>query len=298
MSLGVRRAILCCVLASSSGESSSSSAPGGVSIARARLTELCSVLRSTHGGPLWVNKKRIRSLERAAHSRLAERCAVDEEGASDATCRWILSHLRDPHATYMLPERADTLSERYHGRIGLGVHLKHSREFGRRRRRVVVSEVEARSPAARAGLRVGDEVLQIDGRPVGTHHEKMTHEKMNQMNHETTHHETTHKKANDAPDEDPVSSSPPRAHSLLSLRSTPLPSIEGREGERVALLIRRAPTMEVRDPAHPRTPTHPHAPTPILGFAKTSTTTSTNTSTKTSTPPLSLRSNSSRPDSD
>lgn len=252
MSLGVRRAILCCVLASSSGESSSSSAPGGVSIARARLTELCSVLRSTHGGPLWVNKKRIRSLERAAHSRLAERCAVDEEGASDATCRWILSHLRDPHATYMLPERADTLSERYHGRIGLGVHLKHSREFGRRRRRVVVSEVEARSPAARAGLRVGDEVLQIDGRPVVTHHEKIHHEKIN--------HDKAHKKANDAPDEDPVSSSPPRAHSLLSLRSAPLPSIEGREGERVALLIRRAPTMEVRDPAPPRTPTHPPLP--------------------------------------
>ncbi|MBR0649558.1 PDZ domain-containing protein [Roseomonas terrae] len=69
----------------------------------------------------------------------------------------IFSHF-DPFSRYITPEEAQAARERRTGEAGLGLRLAPGRGAG-----TVVVAVAAGSPAAEAGLHVGDRVLSIDG---------------------------------------------------------------------------------------------------------------------------------------
>ena len=133
----------------------------------ARLADLFHSLRTPHGGPSFISRTRLADIEREALRTLDQGSVrMHDEKSFESTCRWVLSQLNDPHATYLPPQRAEELNERYHGRIALGIRLRyiHRREPGSRwgwRRCALVNQVDSRSPAALAGVRVGDELLQV-----------------------------------------------------------------------------------------------------------------------------------------
>ncbi len=154
----------------------------------ARLVELFDVLGSTHGGPSFITPKRLNEVRAEARRRFAQTLDLaGPRGASDRAdadaaeddaylhaARYTVSQLEDPHATYMLPERAAEFDVRYHGRVTLGAHVRYRRVWADAtawwrgwRRSALVTAVEARSPAARAGLAEGDLVLEVNGRPRG-----------------------------------------------------------------------------------------------------------------------------------
>ena len=154
----------------------------------ARLVELFDVLGSTHGGPSFITAKRLNEVRAEARRRFAHTldltgprvgsdradAAAAEDDAYLHAARYAVSQLEDPHATYMLPERATEFDVRYHGRVTLGAHVRYRRVWADAtawwrgwRRSALVTAVEARSPAARAGLAEGDLVLEVNGRPLG-----------------------------------------------------------------------------------------------------------------------------------
>ncbi len=72
----------------------------------------------------------------------------------------MLDHL-DPHSTFLRPDAWAALQERTEGRfLGIGVELDESAT------RAVVLRVVRDSPADRAGVRAGDEIVRIDGEDV------------------------------------------------------------------------------------------------------------------------------------
>jgi carboxyl-terminal processing protease len=71
----------------------------------------------------------------------------------------VFNHL-DPYSRYMTPEEARSASERRVGQSSLGLRIAAQGEA------LVVSAVTIGGQAARAGIRAGDRVLAIEGRPV------------------------------------------------------------------------------------------------------------------------------------
>jgi carboxyl-terminal processing protease len=71
----------------------------------------------------------------------------------------LFNHL-DPYSRYLSPAEAEGARERRVGQSGLGLRITAQAE------RLVLVEVTRNGPAALAGLRVGDVLLSIDGRPV------------------------------------------------------------------------------------------------------------------------------------
>ena len=137
---------------------------------RRRLRDVFRSLRTSHGGPAFVNNNQLADLETEAQSRLDRACALDQsDGAYLRTCDWVMSQLRDPYAAHLPPARTDAVYERYHGRVGLGLRLgwRLRRDSALRWRRcATVLSVDACSPAERAGVRVGDEVVEVGGEGV------------------------------------------------------------------------------------------------------------------------------------
>nr|WP_246513832.1 S41 family peptidase [Neoroseomonas soli] len=74
----------------------------------------------------------------------------------------VFNHL-DPFSRYVTPEEAQAARERRTGEAGLGLRLAPGRGIG-----ALIAALTPRGPAAEAGLRVGDRVLAIDGRPLRT----------------------------------------------------------------------------------------------------------------------------------
>ncbi|NMJ39635.1 PDZ domain-containing protein [Roseomonas sp. JC162] len=74
----------------------------------------------------------------------------------------IFAHL-DPFSRYITPEEAQAARERRTGEAGLGLRLAPGRGAG-----AVIAAVSSSGPAARAGLRIGDRVLAIDGQALRT----------------------------------------------------------------------------------------------------------------------------------
>ena len=147
-----------------------------------RLTELFRSLRETHGGPAYISQQQLKMIQQGANDLL--HTSDESEEAYRAACMWTMRQLRDPLSCYLSPEQAVAARERFHGRISLGFKL-HSRFVRKRmintptasgrwhdrfcalvrgwRQAAVDSLVEEGSVAARAGLRVGDEVLDVNG---------------------------------------------------------------------------------------------------------------------------------------
>ncbi|MDX6645477.1 MAG: carboxyl-terminal processing protease [Miltoncostaeaceae bacterium] len=73
----------------------------------------------------------------------------------------MLASLRDPYTTYLDPDRLRRERQRIEGvYVGVGVALATRGEA------VLVQRVYPRSPAARAGIRTGDRLRAVDGRPI------------------------------------------------------------------------------------------------------------------------------------
>jgi len=149
---------------------------------KARLESLFTSLARTHGGPSFVSRDELARLRLEALLRLESSSAAeagdDEEMERKLTntCEWALSQLHDSHASYIPPTQAEEMNDRYHGRVELGVStcdepchepasLWGALRLPPRPRtfRTRVTAVAARSPAEMAGLRVGDEILEVAG---------------------------------------------------------------------------------------------------------------------------------------
>ena len=168
---------------------------------RGRLRELVASMRATHGGPAYVSDD---ALEQALHYA-EDLVKDDEEGnecseeAYASACAWIMRQLGDPMASHLRPTQAIAARERFHGRASLGLTLqmqlvptdedggegargraknddgcaiiKSGPSFWFRRwssgwrRAPVVTDISEGSPAARAGIRCGDELVEVCGQP-------------------------------------------------------------------------------------------------------------------------------------
>jgi len=74
--------------------------------------------------------------------------------------RSALRQLNDPYTRFLSPAEYSDLTDQTSGEVsGIGVRLQYDDQI----REVVVSEVMAGSPAAEAGIAVGDRILLIDG---------------------------------------------------------------------------------------------------------------------------------------
>ena len=95
----------------------------------AALAELFDSLARNYGGPSFVDKTQIKTIEIEAYQRLADDAARQKVAPADAdvtaVADWVMRSLDDPHASYMRPTRAGSLVERYHGRVALGLRLRY-----------------------------------------------------------------------------------------------------------------------------------------------------------------------------
>lgn len=154
--------------------------------ATAQMNDLFNTLRKTHGGPAFLKDADLISLRRRA---LVEVGVPDTASVAEAyveRCSWVMRQLDDPYAAYLTPHQVKTLRERFHGVVGVGLLVKTTDvawwriNWWRRmmgpaasedlpddlRRRAKVARVETGSAADRAGIRVGDELVLVDGWPV------------------------------------------------------------------------------------------------------------------------------------
>ncbi len=77
--------------------------------------------------------------------------------------RQAIRRLNDPYTRFLDPRQYRTLSEQTAGEVsGVGVRLEQDATT----REIRIVETIANSPAARANLKTGDVILEIDGRPV------------------------------------------------------------------------------------------------------------------------------------
>jgi len=85
---------------------------------------------------------------------------VDLEGLERASVERIIAALDDPYTAYLTPEELRALRDRNDGAyFGVGLQV------AQRDRAIVVTRVFEGSPAARAGIGVGDRLVAVDGRP-------------------------------------------------------------------------------------------------------------------------------------
>lgn len=133
---------------------------------RERLKELIGSLRHTHGGPSFVERSSLERLSTDAY-RECQPSTTEEEYTQ--LCHRVIAGLEDQYAAYLPEAQSTAMRERFHGRVGLGISLRRDlrradgQSWHRGWRRVAaVTAVEDHSPAARAGVLVGDELLKVD----------------------------------------------------------------------------------------------------------------------------------------
>lgn len=81
--------------------------------------------------------------------------------AAYSELRRVLRRLNDPYTRFLSPDQYAELTDQTSGEVsGVGVRLVRDSDIGK----VVVSDVVAGSPADAAGVKVGDQILVVDGR--------------------------------------------------------------------------------------------------------------------------------------
>jgi carboxyl-terminal processing protease len=77
--------------------------------------------------------------------------------------REALKKLGDPYTRFMDPKQYDALTSQTSGEVsGIGIRM----ELNEKTKRLTVVEAIENSPALKAGVRAGDEILAIDGKPI------------------------------------------------------------------------------------------------------------------------------------
>ena len=77
--------------------------------------------------------------------------------------REALKKLGDPYTRFMDPKQYDALTSQTSGEVsGIGIRM----ELNEKTKRLTVVEAIENSPALKAGIRAGDEILAIDGKPI------------------------------------------------------------------------------------------------------------------------------------
>ncbi len=88
---------------------------------------------------------------------------VDDKQLMQSAIRGLLLDL-DPHSTYFDKEDAEAFDEQATGAYdGIGVELLQQKDNTLK----VISPIDE-TPAARAGIRAGDTIIAIDGKPIAT----------------------------------------------------------------------------------------------------------------------------------
>eukprot|EP00966_Prymnesium_polylepis_P046862 1085870-Prymnesium_polylepis.1 len=136
----------------------------------AQLKELFDTLKGTHGGPAFISGTELKSLRRRVLGEQQHELCDEYEGESTYVSRatWVMSQLDDPYAAYLSPAQVTALRERFHGAVGVGLHVDESARWwsgirvpwrrnaesdgGRRGQCLTIERVEAGSPAERAGI--------------------------------------------------------------------------------------------------------------------------------------------------
>lgn len=76
--------------------------------------------------------------------------------------REALQKLNDPYTRFMDPKQYEALTSQTSGEVsGIGIRM----EFNEKTKRLTVVEAIENSPALKAGIKAGDEILAIDGKP-------------------------------------------------------------------------------------------------------------------------------------
>lgn len=88
---------------------------------------------------------------------------VDREELADEAVTGMVESLDDRFSRYFTPEEFETYERRSNGEFaGIGVEVRERKRVG-----LKITRVYDDSPARRAGLRVGDEIVAVGGREIG-----------------------------------------------------------------------------------------------------------------------------------
>jgi carboxyl-terminal processing protease len=135
--------------------------------------ELLDYLRSHHiehpslpgvttGGDEATEERALNDVLAAAQRQYGKQTSDAE--LTQAAIRGMLFSLGDPYTTYLSPSEINSLEESLKGGDfgGIGVYIVQDP----RTREIIVEPIEG-TPAYRAGVKTGDHILAVDGRPVG-----------------------------------------------------------------------------------------------------------------------------------
>jgi carboxyl-terminal processing protease len=86
---------------------------------------------------------------------------VNTKKLSHGSVQGLIAGLGDPFSTYYDPEQYKKLRQRYEGRYsGVGIYLTFTKDYP------VITGTVAGSPAAKAGLQAGDQIVKVDGKDI------------------------------------------------------------------------------------------------------------------------------------
>lgn len=88
---------------------------------------------------------------------------LDTDQDLQTSLQWLFSHAHDPFTRYLSADQLDSVKNDIDGEMcGVGIVFYAENQGWRRTRRVVIKNVVRKSPAADAGLLIGDEITAID----------------------------------------------------------------------------------------------------------------------------------------
>lgn len=89
--------------------------------------------------------------------------SVQNEADLQQTLKWLFGHAEDPFTRYLSPEQLSAMKDDIDGEMcGVGIIFNAESHGWQRTKRVVIKDVVRKSPAADAGLMVGDRITAID----------------------------------------------------------------------------------------------------------------------------------------
>lgn len=86
---------------------------------------------------------------------------VDDEKLLEAGIKGMIGYLGDPYSSYMSGETAENFNEDIDGYYqGIGAEIKYEKD------KVIVGRIFEDSPASKAGLKTGDELIKVEGNSI------------------------------------------------------------------------------------------------------------------------------------